>query len=453
VRQVSILNNPVIRAIRQIGNWLIEPSPHLQSPDERRQAQLLSLIHIILLVFGFTTGVLAYWEELKASPHDQVVTAAGLGLVLSAYGLGRTRWYMISAICTIILVTGGVFALAIPDGDAPRANVLIYLVLPVLLSSVLLPFRYTARLIGLQTVAMLAYELHFDIPGTYNWMGFVLTVSVLILISTGFLVQRERARQTLLSRTESRYQTFVENLPIGVYRTTPSPTGRFVVANPAFVSIMGFESEEDLKTIRVVDIYVDPADRARFIETVLAQGSVSDVELHLKRKDGTPLWGLVSARLVQDDRDNSPYCDCTIKDITTQKQAEAAVKASERRYRTLFDHTLNAFALHAVVTNEDGKVVDYVFLEANRAFEEMTGLPASDIIGRPVTKVLPGIEDTALIEIYGRVAQTRQPVHFEQFFPPLGRHYDIAAFSPEPGQFAALFFDVTARVAAETALR
>jgi hypothetical protein len=79
-----VINNPVIRAMRQIGSWLIEPSPHLHSPEQRRQAQLLSIIHVVLFVFGLTTGVLAYWEHLKASPHDQMVTAAGLGLILVA---------------------------------------------------------------------------------------------------------------------------------------------------------------------------------------------------------------------------------------------------------------------------------------------------------------------------------------------------------------------------------
>ncbi len=451
--QVPFPNNRVVRVLRRIGNWLIEPSPRVQAPEQRRQAQLLSVIHLILFWFGFIAGVVTYWEYLKASRQDQVITLLSLVLVVIAYGIGRMRYFMISAVFTTIMITGAIFALAIPYGNVDRANMLIYLVLPVLLSSVLLPFRYTVRLITLQTVGMVAYEIYYRIPDSEDWTGFVFTVSITILISARYLVQRERARQSILFKTESRYQAFVENLPIGVYRTTPTAAGEFVMANPTFISLMGFASEEDLKSVRVVDIYVDPDDRTRFIETVLAQGSVSDVELHLKRKDGALLWGLVSARIVRDDNDGTLYCDCTIKDITAQKQTEAALEAGEQRYRALFDHSLNAFALHTVITDEQGKVVDYVFLEANRAFEIMTGLHAADIIGQRVTAVLPGIEDTSLIHIYGHVAQTREPVRLEQFFPPLGRHYDIAAFSPHPGQFATLFFDITARVEAENALR
>ena len=352
--QVPFLNSPVARTMRQIAHWLIEPSPHLHSQDERRQAQLLSIIQLILIALGVTTGVVTYWEELKASPHDQVVTAAALALIVIAYGIGRTHRYMLSAVFTIAVATGAIFALAIPDGNTTRANMLIYLVLPVLLSNVLLPFRYTARLIGLQTAVMLAYELYFHIHGAYNWIGFVLTISLMILISTRYLVQRERIRQTLLSTTESRYQAFVENLPIGVYRTTPTLGGEFIMANPAFVSLMGFESEQDLKTINVVDIYVDPADRAHLIETVLTQGNVSDVELHLKRQDGTPLWGLVSARIVQDDNDGTVYCDCTVKDITTQKQAENALRESEAQYRELFEGVDDAITVHDL----EGHILD-----------------------------------------------------------------------------------------------
>jgi PAS domain S-box-containing protein len=111
------------------------------------------------------------------------------------------------------------------------------------------------------------------------------------------------------------------------------------------------------------------------------------------------------------------------------------------------------FALHEIVTDDSGTPVDYIFLEANRAFEEMTGLRAADVIGRRVTDLLPGIKQTPLIEIYGRVALTGDPARFEQYFPPLDRHYEIAAFSPRQGQFAVLFSEITARVHAEEALR
>ena len=136
-----------------------------------------------------------------------------------------------------------------------------------------------------------------------------------------------------------------------------------------------------------------------------------------------------------------------------RKRAEEAVRASEGRYRDLFDNALNGVALHEIVTDAEGQAVDYVFLDVNPAFEEQTGLSAADIVGRRVTQVLPGIENTTFIEIYGQVALTGEPVHFEQFSPQLDRHYAIAAFSPRKGQFATAFSDITESVRAREALR
>jgi PAS domain S-box-containing protein len=129
-----------------------------------------------------------------------------------------------------------------------------------------------------------------------------------------------------------------------------------------------------------------------------------------------------------------------------------AIRQSEERYRGLFENSLNALALHEIVTDEVDRPIDYVFLEVNRAFERETGLSAQQVVGRRVRAVLPGIEQTPFIEIYGRVALTGEPAHFEEFSPQLGRHYEISAFSPAPRQFAVTFLDVTARKAAEKKL-
>ncbi len=120
-----------------------------------------------------------------------------------------------------------------------------------------------------------------------------------------------------------------------------------------------------------------------------------------------------------------------------------ALRECERRYRSLFEHSLAAIALHEVVTDAAGVPVDYVFLEVNHAFEMTTGLAADAVVGRRATDLFPGIEVAGLIETYGQVALTGEPVHFEHYFEPLGRSYEILAFSPAPRQFAATFVDIS----------
>ncbi len=140
-----------------------------------------------------------------------------------------------------------------------------------------------------------------------------------------------------------------------------------------------------------------------------------------------------------------------VRDITARRNSERSVAESEKRYRALFNNSLNGFALHEIVTDAAGLPVDYIFLEANKAFEQMTGLRTGQIVGKRVTEVLPGIEKTDFIKIYGNVALTGESIHFEQYAPPLNKYFEIAAFSPAQGQFATIFFDITLRKGAEQA--
>ena len=134
----------------------------------------------------------------------------------------------------------------------------------------------------------------------------------------------------------------------------------------------------------------------------------------------------------------------------------AKVLGGDRKeFDMFFDRMLDGFAYHRIVVDRAGKPVDYVFLEVNHAFEKMTGLKATQIIGKKVTEVLPGIEkDSARwIDVYGKVALTGEPVQFENFAEPLGKWYKVSAYCPENGYFVALFEDITELVSYHTAGR
>ncbi len=128
------------------------------------------------------------------------------------------------------------------------------------------------------------------------------------------------------------------------------------------------------------------------------------------------------------------------------------VRESERRYHQLFESMLSGSALHEIILDQNGAPVDYRFLEANPAFEQLTGLSAADIAGRTVLEVLPETEPF-WIETYGRVALTGEPVRFEHFHAGLGKHFEVTAYSPATGRFATIFQDITERKQAEEALQ
>lgn len=139
-------------------------------------------------------------------------------------------------------------------------------------------------------------------------------------------------------------------------------------------------------------------------------------------------------------------------DVTEHKQAAQALEQSEKRYKDLFDRMIDGFGLHEIICDDAGKPVDYRFMEVNPAFETMTGLRATDVVGRTVRQVIPEIEQE-WIDKYGRVALTGESINFESYAAGLSKYYEVSAFCPQKGRFATIFVDVTGRRKAEDLIR
>ena len=121
------------------------------------------------------------------------------------------------------------------------------------------------------------------------------------------------------------------------------------------------------------------------------------------------------------------------------------MQLDNEKYRKLFAEMPDAFAYHQVIYDQKGNPEDYLFLEINEAFEQLTGLKRDKVIGKKVTEVHPEIGDSAFdwIGVYAQVAGEGNSVRFEQYFEPAGRWYDVSAFSDAPGYFAVSFREVT----------
>lgn len=179
---------------------------------------------------------------------------------------------------------------------------------------------------------------------------------------------------------------------------------------------------------------------------------VRDAELNIEMPSGQSITILGNAVPLRDERGSPIGSIAAFQDISERKKAETLVQESEKRYKSLFDNMLNGFA-HCRMLFEDGKPVDFVYLDVNRAFEEQTGL--HDIEGKKVTEVIPGIREQSpeLFEVYGRVALGCGPEYFETYVEPLHDWYSISVYSAEPGHFVAVFDVITERKKAEVDLR
>ncbi len=140
-------------------------------------------------------------------------------------------------------------------------------------------------------------------------------------------------------------------------------------------------------------------------------------------------------------------------DAVERVRAEAALKESESRYRSLFNSIDAGFCVIEMRFAADGTAEDYRFVEVNDGFATHTGL--ADATGRWIRDLVPDHEER-WFDLYGRVATSGEPVRFEDTAIGLdGRWYDVHAYRvdpPERNHVAVLFTDITERRRAEIAL-
>ena len=139
-------------------------------------------------------------------------------------------------------------------------------------------------------------------------------------------------------------------------------------------------------------------------------------------------------------------------DSSQPLELDTALRASEERFRTLFETMSEGFAIDEIILDEAGRPCDLRYLEVNPAFERHTGLRREQVAGRTARELFPDAEQS-WFEVYGNVALTGVPAHFEARFGPLGRWFEVHAYRVAPGRFATLFFDITQRKEAELLLR
>jgi PAS domain S-box-containing protein len=90
---------------------------------------------------------------------------------------------------------------------------------------------------------------------------------------------------------------------------------------------------------------------------------------------------------------------------------------------------------------------DFMYLEINAAFEQLTGLKREAVINRKVSEAIPGTKEAnpEIFEIYGRVAKTGKAERFELFFKPLNIWLNISVYGPKKDYFVAIFENITKR--------
>ena len=265
------------------------------------------------------------------------------------------------------------------------------------------------------------------------------------------ITERKRAEE-VLRQSEERYRNLFNALIEGfciiemVFDADGRPVDyRFLEINPAFEKQTGLHGAQG-KLMRELA----PEHEAHWFEIYGRIALTGEPAQFVNEAKALNRWYEVYAFRVG-GQESRKVAIC-FTDITERRRAEQELRQSEERYRRLFETMTEGLSFGEIICDDTGKPRDLRYLAVNPAFERQTGLKAADIIGRTTLELFPEAEPL-WFERYGKVALTGEPAHFEAWFGPLGRCFEVSAFQTEPGRFAVLFFDTTERKRMEEELR
>ncbi|MDZ7370505.1 MAG: PAS domain S-box protein [candidate division KSB1 bacterium] len=138
------------------------------------------------------------------------------------------------------------------------------------------------------------------------------------------ILEDERRTREELRESEERFRTIYENTVIGIYRTTPD--GRILMANPALVRMLGYDSFEELAQRNLNEEGFEPQYlRNEFRSRIERDGMVLGLESAWRRRDGSVIYVRENARLVKDEQGKPLYYEGAVEDITERRRAEQKV--------------------------------------------------------------------------------------------------------------------------------
>lgn len=230
-----------------------------------------------------------------------------------------TSWYDLAwSVPFFLITTAAAFWRERPEGNpAPRSHPGIYRVVYAYLPSLLLPV-----LLLLKNREIFREQIFLALFG--------LIFSIILFNVRLFLTQRrQRLTAEALQASEHQYRSLFERNMAGVYRCTMD--GQLLECNPAFAKIFGYTRDEVL-SVPLQELYFGGSEeRDHWIAQLTSDGTPQPREFYLRRKDGSPLWVLVSAHLERQSN-GSAVIDGTLIDITEGKLTSIAIEDWKRRY-------------------------------------------------------------------------------------------------------------------------
>ena len=252
--------------------------------------------------------------------------------------------------------------------------------------------------------------------------------------------ERKKAEEAL-SESEARLRAYVTSTSDVVYRMNADWSEMRQLCGQNFIADTDEPDRSWMKK------YIHPDDQQHVKEVIkraIETKGIFELEHKVIQVDGSLGWTFSRAIPLLDKDGEIIEWFSTAKDVTERKKAEDALVKAEAHYRYLFDNLDEGFELIEVIRNEKGDACDFRYLEVNKVYEKLTGVKASEVLGKTTSEVYPGSENYWL-EAFGNVERTGEPASFENYSKPLHSYFQTYSFPFGKNQVGVLIRNITER--------
>lgn len=265
-------------------------------------------------------------------------------------------------------------------------------------------------------------------------------------IGSGFDITDRRQMIDTLRESEERYRNLFNSMDEGyciielVFDEHQKPVDYiFLEVNPSFKKLTGIPDAVGKRMREIA-----PAHEEHWFEIYGKVALTGEAIRCVNNADALEFrWFDLYAFKVGES--SSRKVAVLFKDITQQKNALEALRASEALYRSLFDSMNEGFCIIEVIFNNNNKPVDFRFLEVNPVFERQSGL--HDAIGKRMRELVPD-HDEYWFDLLGQVALTGKAASLEAEAQAMLSWFNVQAFrigGEGTTKVAVIFNNITER--------
>jgi PAS domain S-box-containing protein len=265
-------------------------------------------------------------------------------------------------------------------------------------------------------------------------------------------ITERRQAQEAIRQSEELYRSLANASPDGI--ALISLEGRLTFVSPRALAMFGLTDPAEALGTFILD-WIDEPERSKASERFREIGEKKALVNHICRmvkKDGSSFDLEMHSAILHDKKGVVSGIISILRDITTRRKAEAALRESEEKYRRLISSTFNA-----VVIYQDNTVV-----LANDEAARISGYPSgADLVGKSIISFIHPDFRQIVFERQNVMLNTPDavvPLIPEKFLRSDGSPVDVEVMA-SPIVYEArpaiqvIFRDITEQKRAEDALR